>query len=133
MLDLGNLNPSGVKTALQLLQESEYKFVLTGSRRFRCHRDSSDYDLFVEDSKEVRLWLSSNGFKKLIEGDPKGYDIPNTVIYRKENVDVQVRENFERFVQVNRWFDERPKAYMYLKGLERSERNAMWRFLMTFL
>jgi hypothetical protein len=44
------------------LQQSNFNFYLTGSRFFETAKAESDYDFFVEASREVRRFLQSLGF-----------------------------------------------------------------------
>ena len=47
---------------LSFLHESSFEFRLTGSHFFGTDRSDSDYDLIVEDSLEVRNFLTREGF-----------------------------------------------------------------------
>ena len=58
------LNPDEIlytqKTIMQILAESDVRFVQTGSRAFGYARPDSDHDFFVEMSKELAKFLSDN-------------------------------------------------------------------------
>lgn len=73
---------------LNAMNQSHYKFYLTGSRYFKTHNDNSDYDFFVEDDLEVgcpksnlEVWLLDKGFVKYSE--PGEYnDLVTRCVYR---------------------------------------------------
>jgi len=49
---------------ISILEASQFEFYLTGSRFFGKEQShSSDFDFFVQDSPEVRTWLTKQGFK----------------------------------------------------------------------
>lgn len=48
---------------LILMKDVGHVFQLTGSRFFGTETSNSDWDFFTQDSKGVRLWLSTNGFE----------------------------------------------------------------------
>lgn len=116
-----------IRSPLQKLQESEFEFALTGSRRFGTHNEMSDFDFYVKKSSSVAAWLEDNGFA-LLENDA-AYDIPGIQVYRSGRIDVQLRNDVEQFEKLNQWFDHRRSAYATLQGYEPSDRKVIWHFL----
>ena len=118
------------QSPLQILQSLKYEFVLTGSRRFGDASPTSDYDFFVHDDGYVSEVLMDKGFRKV--SNDEGYsDIPDTTVFRKHNVDVQVRKDADKFEKICQWLEQNPGSYKYMKSLVREERKKIWTFLRT--
>jgi len=122
--DLGD-----VRSPIQLLKTASFVFTLTGSRYFGDAKLNSDYDFFVQKDEDVCNWLIKNGF--VILGSGEGYDgIPGVSVFRKLNVDVQIRRNADEFARINQWLFDHPEAYQHLKSLGKSEKaQALWDYL----
>lgn len=88
----------------QLDNESNFTFILTGSRKFGGARTDSDYDFYTEDSANTRDYLLSVGFTELIASVDlaKAYpDDPNVcAVYRWQSgihqIDVQLVRDVKR-------------------------------------
>lgn len=119
------------RSPFQILESLENQFFLTGSRRFGGAREKSDYDFFVQDDGKISEILISHGFKK-VSDDERYNTIPNTVVFRKGNVDVQVRKNADEFEKINQWLETNPNAYKYMRSVSPEQRNKLWMFL-TFV
>lgn len=134
MLETKAVKLGDLRSALQILADSEYTFFLTGSRRFGHAASGSDWDFFVQKDGEVESWLVKHGFTRLT-GDAAYKGIPGTTVYRKENVDVQVRVNAEQFEKINCWLDTHPAAYKDLLAARRRDREDLvqWKAIWSFL
>jgi len=82
-----------VESPLTALGKSHYTFYLTGSRYFGFARDNSDYDFYVQDSRPVREFLENEGFTTLLPQSHNYKDHNCAVVFRKENVDIQLVYN----------------------------------------
>lgn len=78
----------GTESLLDLLNSSEIKFYLTGSRYFGPVTLAADWDFFVQNSSQVLHYLEFHSFKILSETNYK--DCSTISVYRRNNVDVQV-------------------------------------------
>lgn len=93
--NMSSVFPSIVET----LTEAPFNFYLTGSRTMGGVNKDSDWDFFVENSKEVIEFLNSIGFEK---DNDSGYIDPTMVaVYygycehhgRRVKVDIQLVDN----------------------------------------
>ncbi len=57
-------SPAATDIMLAKMESSPFHFHLTGSRYFGGATSMSDWDVFVEDSDDVKSWLDSQGFIK---------------------------------------------------------------------
>lgn len=78
--------------------DSSLGFYLTGSRLFGGPRVDSDWDFFIQDTEEVRLWLHQGGFvpegiSHRMNSYPDDPSIAN--VYFKGNLQVQLVRNAE--------------------------------------
>ena len=125
-------NFGDLRSVLEVLRDSEFDFKLTGSRHFGCYTQESDFDFYVKYSKEVLTFLREYGFT-LITNEEGYSDIPDTLVYRLGNVDVQVRQNFLAFDRLNRWMGSQEKAVKYLQSLNKKDRRQYWSFLLKLV
>lgn len=93
---------------LQFLEETpDFLFTLTGSRSFtfgKIYKDS-DWDFFIEESKELLIFLKQHGFVN--QYDAYQNDPLNVAVYRKDipllgtHVDIQVVNDIQAKVRMN--------------------------------
>ena len=97
-----------VPEELRFLEETpDFLFTLTGSRSFtfgKIYRDS-DWDFFIEESKELLVFLQQHEFVN--QYDAYQNDPLNTAVYRKDipslgtHVDIQVVNDVQAKIEMN--------------------------------
>ena len=93
---------------LRFLEETpDFLFTLTGSRSFtfgKIYKDS-DWDFFIEESKELLVFLEQHGFVK--QYDAYQNDPLNVAVYRKDipslgtHIDIQVVNDIQAKTKIN--------------------------------
>lgn len=83
---------SGQQLTLDRMQNSSYKFHLTGSRFFGKATQVSDWDFFCENSQEIRNFLRDLGFRELSKTKRFGKDAVKVTSYEFAYVDQNVAE-----------------------------------------
>jgi len=75
------------------MENSNFKFFLTGSRFFGTHHENSDWDFFVEDSPQIRKVLENWGFVE--ENKYHYFDMLTNIVYahKQANIHVQCVKN----------------------------------------
>jgi len=78
---------------LALIEKAPFVFYLTGSRKLTPSYvlKDTDWDFFVEDTEQVAIWLEKYSFEDL--NDPNYMDNGLVHVYRRENIDIQVRRD----------------------------------------
>lgn len=64
-MTIANQKSDPITQMIRQLEDSPFDFYLTGSRFFQNPNHDSDWDFFVQDSKEVHQWLLKRGFRTL--------------------------------------------------------------------
>ena len=83
-----------ISDPLRSLNNSAFKFYLTGSRFFGNNRPTSDYDFFTQNNEDTEEYLIAEGFTSMQVVDTRYRGIEGIVkIYRKGNVDVHFVDN----------------------------------------
>lgn len=81
------------ESVVSMMEESDYTFYLTGSRFFGGSNSKSDWDYFVEDSKEVRKFLENTGFWMMDKEDSTTThygDASMVALYSRNDIHIQV-------------------------------------------
>lgn len=120
-------------TALESLRCGPFMFELTGSRKLfpnYIQRDS-DWDFFVEDSEEVRKFLEGQGYK--VNSVSHYLDTELVIVYSKDNVDVQLRKNSQKWSAKQKKLMVLPEYSRYLmldsKVHTRDQLSELWNSL----
>jgi len=94
------------RTALQILEELPQEFRLTGSRLLapaQAEINNSDLDFFTLHSPNVVTDLLNAGFFELLREEFGYLDDDCVKVFRKGNVDVQLRKNPYEYQKVCRY------------------------------
>jgi len=96
------------RNILEELEKSKFQFFLTGSRFFGGATAASDTDFFVQDSEEVRHFLSHIlQMRKVNTRDHNYHDTHCNTVYREGKIDVQCVKNAELKSRVQERFREK--------------------------
>ncbi len=114
---------------LESLENSPFKFYLTGSRFFGNNRKSSDYDFFAVYCTDVEEFLQREGFRNisLVETNYFGTDGIKG-LYRNSNVDVQLVSDPELKARVQ----EVLKNSEQFMNAGKPNRKVMWSLALEF-
>lgn len=115
--------------AIECLAASEFTFNLTGSRYLETSKRESDYDFFAQDSPEVRTFLNLMEFVELKPAnnhvctsgdgscskahDPYALDPSVSSVWRRDKVDVQLVEDRELRVKMQKIIKDSKLGYLY--------------------
>jgi len=121
------------KTALQILDESETIFRLTGSRLFNpiyAEINESDWDFFTQYDPVCYKNLVDKGFSEILNQNIGYLDSDCLYVLRKDNVDVQFRKNSALYSEVCEYFMQHRRLSTHLmfriKEGSQSLRKQIW-------
>lgn len=124
-------NRQDAHLARRLLQHTDFKFYLTGSRFFGTHRRSSDWDLFVQHSYWAISYLESIGFQPRLPelmdelmskyvGDPQICDV-----YELGKVQVQIVQDAELKCLAQEYLKSTPRGGLFWVDLRNRDKRQM--------
>lgn len=119
------------KSAMKILEESPYVFVLTGSRRFLPEQvtQHTDYDFFATYSVNLHQDLLKAGFVNTFRYSANYLDRECILVLEKENVDVQLRKNATYFESVCKYLDKNPALTTMMRRFPKEQRAEIWNIL----
>lgn len=123
---------------LELMDNSDFRFVLTGSRFFNPGGITQDYDFFTVNDAGVREWLIRHDFKVLsryLMESGYGSVTGQSAVFRKNHndgspwVDVQLVDNFASKVKANDTIN-RLAGFLRFNTASKGERRNIWEALL---
>jgi len=96
------------------------RMILTGSRYFGTFQQNSDWDFFTADTKTIRTWLDSRGFKLLPDNPYR--DKVTIAVYRhfEPQVDIQIVSSVSRKLKAQESLFPILSRERFTKGTARS-------------